>query len=66
MRKRKRGRLLEEGTSELLANVRQVVSGQKVSCTYPVEEEDKFDPFLASVENLEDIFDVGSRRGLCC
>lgn len=60
------GGCLRKGERSLTAKVRQVVSGQKVSCTYPVEEEDTLDPFLASVENLEDIFDVGSRRGLCC
>jgi hypothetical protein len=59
------GGCLRKGQRSLTAKVRQVVSGQKVSCTYHVEEEDTFDPFLASVENLEDIFDVGSRKGLC-
>jgi hypothetical protein len=56
VRKGKIGRSLEEGTLELLAEVRQAVYGNKASCTYPVEEEDMFDPFLASVENLADIF----------
>jgi hypothetical protein len=62
----RRGWLVEEeGTAELLPTVRRVVSGQKVSYTYPEEEEDRFDPFLASVENLADI-DVDSRIVLYC
>ena len=38
------------------SKVSYLISGQKGSCTYPEEEEEVFDPFLASVENLVDIF----------